>query len=190
MSRHIKVMFRWFTIADFEEEELFLRTQHKSGWKFAALKLPGFYVFEKCEPEDVVYRLDYGCVEKDAKGSYLQMFEDCGWEYLFDVNRWSYFRKSAEEEEQNNDIFSDIETKIAFLDRVKRRMLPLLVMFFCVIVPQIIVNYMNMRDGVENAASKRLLVMFSVLFLLYLNLFLKFGRSFQRLKKRYLEGER
>lgn len=41
---------------------------------------PCFYIFEKCVPDDVVYRLDYkNNTENDG---YFQIFGDYGWEYI------------------------------------------------------------------------------------------------------------
>lgn len=53
------VKIRFFTIADYEDEEIWLRVQHKKGWKLVKTIIPCFYIFEKCEPEDVIYRLDF-----------------------------------------------------------------------------------------------------------------------------------
>lgn len=191
MSKWTKKIFRWFTMVDFEEEEMFLREQHKNGWKFTKFVLPGFYIFEECSPEDMVYRLDYGAVENNSKESYVQMFSDCGWEYMFDVNGWSYFRKPAEEAEENNDIFSDMETKIDLLERVKQRMIPLLVIFLCCIIPQIALQYrISVSEDSVRLIGTVFLTIFIVLFLVYSCLFIKFGWSLRELKRKYSEGER
>ncbi|MBR2577469.1 MAG: DUF2812 domain-containing protein, partial [Erysipelotrichaceae bacterium] len=51
-----KTMFRFFTIADYEEEENWLREEHLNGWKMVKAIPPCAYVFEPCEKEDVIYR--------------------------------------------------------------------------------------------------------------------------------------
>ena len=70
-----KTWIRFFTIADYEEEESWLRNQHQKGWKLLRMTPPCFYVFERCQPEDVVYRLDYKNSTEDSE--YLQMFRIC-----------------------------------------------------------------------------------------------------------------
>ena len=75
-----KTVLRFFTIADYEEEEQWLHQQHSRGWKLVKMIPPCFYRFEKCQPEDVVYRLDYQNGQEN--GNYFQMFHDYGWEYL------------------------------------------------------------------------------------------------------------
>ena len=49
-----KTFIRFFTIADYEDEEVWLRRQHQNGWKLVKLIVPCFYIFESCEPEDVI----------------------------------------------------------------------------------------------------------------------------------------
>ena len=88
-----KIEFRWFSVPEWEKEQDFLREQHKKGWKFTKVSFLGFYHFEKCKPEDVVYQLDYNKDGIDNKAEYVQMFQDCGWEYLMDFVGYSYFRK-------------------------------------------------------------------------------------------------
>ena len=58
MMGETKTCFRFFSIMDYEKEADFLREMHKKGWKFVKVSLLGFYEFEACEPEDVVYQLD------------------------------------------------------------------------------------------------------------------------------------
>lgn len=100
-----KTFVHFFTIADYEEEEAWLSQKHSEGWKFVKLTPPCFYVFEECEPEDVVYRMDY----KNAGESedYLQMMRDFGWEYFTKRLGWLYFRKKAEGTAEERELFSD-----------------------------------------------------------------------------------
>ena len=90
-----KKVSKFYSIFEHEKEEKFLRDMHKSGWKF--LKVTGFgvYHFVKCQPEDVVYQLDYNQEASSNKGEYIKMFSDCGWDYLLDYAGYSYFRKSS-----------------------------------------------------------------------------------------------
>ena len=112
-----KTEFKFFTIADWEEEEEYLSLMHKNGWR---LKKIGFmdYHFEKCEPENVTYRLDYNKASVNDKEGYLQMFKDCGWEYIFNKFGYSYFRKKEEPGDKDREIFSDSRSKIEMMERV------------------------------------------------------------------------
>ena len=112
-----KTEFKFFTIADWQEEEGYLSLMHKKGWR---LKRIGFadYHFENCAPENVTYRLDYNKASVNDKEGYLQMFKDCGWEYLFNKFGYSYFRKKDEPGERDEEIFSDSGSKIEMMARV------------------------------------------------------------------------
>ena len=133
----VKRIFRIFTISDYEKEEKFLQEQHKAGFKCVKYKFPGFYYFEECEPEDVIYQLDFNDIKKENKEEYFQLYQDEGWEYVYEVNGWNCFRKPVSLEE-TPAIFTDKESKIAQVDKVvKERMLPLLVVFLCCLLHHI-----------------------------------------------------
>jgi hypothetical protein len=56
---------------DHKKEEIYLREMHKSGWKFVRVSGLGVYHFEECEPEDVVYQLDYMPKGMESDDEYL-----------------------------------------------------------------------------------------------------------------------
>ena len=180
-----KVLFRLWTITDYEEEEQFLREQHREGWRFRRYFLPGFYIFDRCRPEDVVYRLDFDQAVKGEKEQYLQMYRDYGWEYLFDVNGFSYFRKRADSVGEDMEIFSDNESRFEMVTRIfKKRLIPLLIIFLCVLVPQLFLQSANwMEKGYMGA--KTLTIIFIVLFIAYVCLFIHCGKGISRLKRKY-----
>ena len=115
MTNETKCVFGYFTIADWEREQNWLTEMAAQGWRF--VKTNGFfYTFERCEPENVVYRLDYSGLRKGDRGDYYAMLRDYGWEYLQDINGFSYFRKPADGVSQADlDIFSDGESRIKWL---------------------------------------------------------------------------
>ena len=125
-----KTEIRFFSIPEWKKEEEYLREKHKMGWKFVRVAYPGIYYFEKCTPEDVVYQLDYNQEGIEGKGEYVQMFRDCGWEYLMDYAGYSYFRKPVAEMKQEEEIFCDNESRLEMIRRVFRgRIIPLIVIF-------------------------------------------------------------
>ena len=131
-TNYCKKFFRYFSIFEYEKEEKYLREMHKSGWRFLKVTGLGVYHFEKCIPADVIYQLDYNQDSKEHKDEYLQMFSDCGWEYLQNYAGYSYFRKPAADMNGDEEIFCDNESKLQMMERVlKGRMTPLLILFFC-----------------------------------------------------------
>ena len=132
-----KIVYRIFTIADYEREALYFREMHAKGWKlrkvsYSILLFAVKYTFEKCHPEQVSYQLDFYPMEKSERSSYLQLFKDCGWEHITDFNGFSYFRKAHSEIESDAEfeIYNDAAGKLAMVKRILiMRMLPILLLF-------------------------------------------------------------
>ena len=140
----IKKEFRYFSIFDHEKEQEYLQEKHKQGWKFLKVTGLGMYHFEECQPEDVIYQLDYNQEGSAHKEEYIKMFADCGWEYIQEYAGYSYFRKSVSEMDAEEEIFCDDDSRLAMMDRVyKGRLIPLLVIFSACLLPQFILNYVN-----------------------------------------------
>lgn len=176
-----KTEIRFFTIADYEEEEVWLREQHKSGWKLTKMLPPCFYIFEECAPEDVTYRLDYK--NNEETGNYFQIFRDYGWEYIGRCIGWMYFRKPSSEtdSEQDGEIFSDNESRINMIDHVaKTRLLPFLIIFLCCVLPNFFRSIV-MSDPIATVFT----VFFGLMTLFYLYLLVYCGLKLRNLRKKY-----
>ena len=132
-----KVVYRIATIADYDREALYLSKMHAEGWKlkevsYSSLVIAVKYTFEKCQPEQVVYQLDFYPIKKSERASYLQLFKDFGWEYITDFNGFSYFRKlySGVESDAEFEIYNDATGKLAMVKKIlTMRMLPVLLLF-------------------------------------------------------------
>lgn len=169
--KNTKIEFKFFTIPQWKEEEAYLRMMHNNGWAFTKVGFPGFYHFEKCQPADVVYQLDYNQEGIANKNNYLQMFQDCGWEYLQDFVGYSYFRKKASEMNGEEEIFCDDFSRLEMIKRVfKGKIIPLIIIFFCIIIPQIF-----LQSNVGGSISNILTYTFVILGVIYLVLFVQFG---------------
>lgn len=131
-----KIVYRIFTIADYEREALYFREMHAKGWKlkevsYSILLFVVKYTFEKCQPEQVSYQLDFYPMEKSERSSYLQLFKDCGWEHITDFNSFSYFRKAHSEVESaaEFEIYNDATNKLDMVNRILRlRLVPVLLL--------------------------------------------------------------
>ena len=107
---------------------------HAEGWKlrkvsYSILLFAVKYTFEKCQPEQVSYQLDFYPMEKSERASYLQLFKDCGWEHITDFNSFSYFRKAHSEIESNAEfeIYNDAAGKLAMVKKI----LTMRMLLFC-----------------------------------------------------------
>ena len=136
-----KAVYRIATIADYDREALYLRKMHAEGWKlkevtYSNLVVAVKYTFEKCQPEQVSYQLDFYPMKKSERASYLQLFKDCGWEHITDFNGFSYFRKAHSEIESDAEfeIYNDVAGKLAVVKRILiMRMLPILLLFLALL---------------------------------------------------------
>ena len=136
-----KIVYRIFTIADYEREALYFREMHAEGWKlkevtYSNLVVAVKYTFEQCQPKQVSYQLDFYPMKKSERASYLQLFKDCGWEHITDFNGFSYFRKlhSGIESDAEFEIYNDAAGKLAVVKRIlTMRMLPILLLFLALL---------------------------------------------------------
>ena len=90
-----KTECRVFFITDFNQQAHYLSNMHKKGWKLVKISWSLFYHFEKCEPEDVVYQVDFKESKNKDRKSYLRMYEDYGWEFVTSCQNFVIFRKAA-----------------------------------------------------------------------------------------------
>lgn len=160
-----KTVIKFFTIADYREEEIWLRKQSKQGWKFIKIVGPCFYKFERIKPEDVIYRLDYKNGKEDAE--YNQMFLDFGWESCGKYMGWIYYRKPAAtiKNEEEGEIFSNSDSKYDMVKHINNtRLLPLITIFLCCVLPQ----WTNAMNSTLHSFSK---IFFTIIFILDLTFF-------------------
>ena len=171
-----KKVTKIYSIFTHEKEEKFLRDMHKSGWKFIKVTGLGRYHFEKCEPKDVIYQLDYNKDGLKNKDEYVKMFADCGWEYMQTYCGYTYFRKSANKINSNEEIFCDNESKLQMIKRVYLgRMLPLLIIFLSIIIPTFIRLVFTEHDYIFAS-------IYAVILLIYVWLFIAAGIKYKKLK--------
>ena len=178
-----KAVMRFFTIADYEEEEIWLRKQHQSGLKLMKMIPPCIYIFDECEPEDVIYRLDYKNSEQTAE--YMQMLKDFGWEYFAHCNGWLYFRKPAEaaETEQDGELFSDNESRVNLVIHVvKTRLIPLAIIFLCCVLPGFV---RAMTGEYTGGLGMFFSIFFGIMFALYVFLIVYCGTKLQKIRTKY-----
>ena len=184
-----KIVYRIFTIADYEREALYFREMHAKGWKlrkvsYSILLFAVKYTFEKCHPEQVSYQLDFYPMKKSERASYLQLFKDCGWEHITDFNSFSYFRKvhSEIESDAEFEIYNDAAGKLAMVKRIlTRRMFPILLLFLALLP----VFLQSVSGGSSFSWEKFLIVIIhSVLLIVYaIQISYIFWRLFQKWKE-------
>lgn len=184
--KNIKTEIRVFTIFEWKKEEDYLRNRHKQGWKFTYVNKLVCYHFEKSEPEDVIYQLDYNPDGLAHKSEYVQIFSDCGWEYLQDFFGYSYFRKPVSEMNgKEEEIFCDNASRLEMMKRVLRgRMTPLLCIFFMIILPNL---FVQLHD--TTLTGHILAGIYSVMLTVYLMMFLWCGIQYRKYRNSLQEQD-
>lgn len=112
--------------SDVAEEKL--RDWSNKGWHLVSYKKPNYlklwqecgFVFEEGAPEDRIYRTDYRPGNKSSTQDYLQLCEDAGWRGVVANGKFYIFSAPADQV-KNADFFSDYESKIAKLQRLRLR---------------------------------------------------------------------
>jgi hypothetical protein len=103
--------FRWFWPWQDDREEAWLGNLSREGWHLSKFGFPRIYLFQKGDPKNFVYRLDYQTSRMKDREAYLQLFRDAGWEPVGKLAAWEYFRKETADGEAP-EIFTDPESKI------------------------------------------------------------------------------
>lgn len=172
-----KRTLKFFSVADWEAEENYLRKMHCEGWKFVS---GGFlYTFERCEPEDVIYQLDYNEDARKDGEAYRQLFADAGWEYVQEFGGYSYFRKPASEMKENEEgIFCDDASRLEMVKRVwAGRMVPILIVLAIIVIPYVSTGLVGQ--------SFVLTGLYWLLFLVYIYTVVRMCLKFFRLRRRF-----
>lgn len=165
-----KTVFKYFTILQYQQEEEYLSSMHEKGWKLERITFPGLYHFERCEPGKVTYRLDYNQEGIKNKTEYVQMFSDCGWNYLFDFVGYSYFCKEGSAGQEREEIFCDDLSRFDMMKRVfKGRIIPLIILFISIVLPQLFINTLGHNGG--GTVQDVLSILFMLIAILYLVIF-------------------
>lgn len=108
---------KWFWAWQDEREETWLQDMAAQGYHLVDTNCPGVYDFVKGEPSETIYRLDFPYAAGQDLESYLQLFEDAGWEHVGSMGGWQYFRKTVQPGE-SAEIYTDNESKIRKYQRL------------------------------------------------------------------------
>jgi hypothetical protein len=177
--------FKIFTIVDFEKEERYLTQMSKKGYRFKKVSFPGFYSFERVEPEDYVYRLTFKSSWDSDYDNYIALFQDSGWEYIQEFMGWSYFRKKSDE--KNTEIFSDNESKVEEIDKIfKSRYIPLFVIFSLLVLPNAMRVFSSGFHRLRSLHEYFLFLFIAILYTLYVFLITYCGLGIYKLRSKYL----
>ena len=111
MMEERKTVRKWFWVWDFEKEERWLNEMAMLGWVLDSVGLCT-YNFIRCEPGEYNVRTEMRRYDE----AYVTFMQEIGAEYVGRMMMWIYFRKKVAD--GPFDLFSDIDSRIAHLDRI------------------------------------------------------------------------
>jgi hypothetical protein len=117
MRKNTVTRFKWFWAWQDDKEEAWLAEMSRRGLHLDSVSPFGLYHFRTGEPGEYIYRLDFQSLKAKDRDSYLQLFEDAGWEHIGDMGGWVYFRHQVDGT-KFLEIYSDRESKIGKYQRV------------------------------------------------------------------------
>jgi hypothetical protein len=127
MEKDKKYVRRSYLPHQYEKEEEFLSKMAGEGWHFVCLHY-GFpvtkYEFDKGDPVDYVYQLDYVTKEEDTE-DYHSLLADAGWEEIFSWNgvydgQWYYFRR-IRKGGTGDRLLTDIKSKYLMYEKLWKK---------------------------------------------------------------------
>lgn len=116
MSGQKVIKFKWFWDDADHVIESWLRDMARQGLHLKRVScLRTVFVFERGEPADVTYRVDFLLVRADPH--YLQLFADAGWEHVDQLLGWQYWRAPTRTG-RATEIFTDVASMIKKYQRL------------------------------------------------------------------------
>lgn len=129
--------FRWFWDDADHAIERWLESMAREGLHLKRIGcLRTLFIFERGEPAEVTYRIDFQLWRIDQ--NYLQLFQDAGWERVDHLLGWQYWRVPAGKAAVA-EIFTDVES-------MSRKYKYLILLFMIPLVVQLPYTVMRIHD--------------------------------------------
>lgn len=133
----MKKVWRFYTIAEYEQEEQWINEMAKEGWNLTAVGLCR-YIFRRGTPGEYIYKLDV--VERTAsdevRESYFNFLTECNIRVVGELKDWLFLQKKAAE--GPFDMKDDTYAKLRHINKIYsfsvRTFCRLLTTFACIVV--------------------------------------------------------
>ena len=133
----MKKVWRFYTIAEYEQEEQWINEMAKEGWNLTAVGLCR-YIFRRGTPGEYIYKLDM--VERTAsdevRESYFNFLTECNIRVVGELKDWLFLQKKAAE--GPFDMKDDTYAKLRHINKIYsfsvRTFCRLLTTFACIVV--------------------------------------------------------
>ncbi len=133
----MKKVWRYYNIAEYEQEEQWINEMAKEGWQLTAI---GWcrYIFRRGTPGEYIYKLDV--VERTAsdevKESYFNFLTECGIRVVGEFKDWIYLQKKAADGpfDMKDDTYAKLRTVNKVYSFAVRTLCKLLKIFAAVVI--------------------------------------------------------
>ncbi len=133
----MKKVWRFYNIAEYEQEEQWINEMAKEGWQLTAI---GWcrYIFRRGTPGEYIYKLDV--VERTAsdevKESYFNFLTECGIRVVGEFKDWIYLQKRAADGpfDMKDDTYAKLRTVNKVYSFAVRTLCKLLKIFAAVVI--------------------------------------------------------
>lgn len=133
----MKKVWRFYNIAEYEQEEQWINEMAKEGWQLTAI---GWcrYIFRRGTPGEYIYKLDV--VERTAsdevKESYFNFLTECGIRVVGEFKDWIYLQKKAADGpfDMKDDTYAKLRTVNKVYSFAVRTLCKLLKIFAAVVI--------------------------------------------------------
>lgn len=135
MMKETKQVFKWWDGSQSEIITAWLERMEADGWHLVRVSWNGLrFHFEKGSSRKMSYCIDY---QPKADRNYSGIFEDTGWEPIYNNTGWYIWRQSYQDTKP--EIFTDIDS---IIDRNKR-LITVFTTLFCALIVILISNIVN-----------------------------------------------
>lgn len=110
-------MIRFRLYFDKDKETAWLNEMSGCGWAMKGF-FAGFYRFEKCEPGEYIYQIDFGDKMYHVSDEYRELMEDIGAEIIALWGYWIILRKRAAD--GPFELYTDPESMIGHYMKIRR----------------------------------------------------------------------
>lgn len=110
-------MIRFRLYFDKDKETAWLNEMSRRGWAMNGF-FAGFYRFEKCDPGEYIYQIDFGDEMYHVSDEYRELMEDIGAEIVALWGYWIILRKRAAD--GPFELYTDPESMIEHYTKIRR----------------------------------------------------------------------
>ena len=140
-TSEMKKVWRFYTIAEYEQEEQWINEMAKEGWNLTAVGLCR-YIFRRGTPGEYIYKLDI--VERTAsdevRESYFNFLSECDIRIVGEYKDWLYLQKKAADGplDMKDDTYAKLRTVNKVYSFAVRTLCRLLTAFAAIILINVV----------------------------------------------------